>query len=95
MSAGWACLLFLFFYWLVDARWRRKWAFPLVVIGTNAIAAYLGPSIVPTRRIVGIFTKSVADQIGVLGPFFSAAAVLFLSRAILYWMYKRKIFLKA
>ena len=60
MSAGWACLLFLFFYWVLDVRQYRKWAFPLVVIGTNALAAYLGPSIVPVRRIAGIFATPVA-----------------------------------
>jgi predicted acyltransferase len=95
MSAGWASLLFLFFYWLVDVREHRKWVFPLVVIGTNAIAAYLGPSIVPTRRIAEIFTKPVAQQIGAFGPLFSTAAVLLINWAILHWMYKRKIFLKA
>jgi predicted acyltransferase len=79
----------------VDVRERRKWAFPLVVIGTNAIAAYLGPSIVPTRRIAEIFTKLVAQQIGAFGPLFSTAAVLLINWAILHWMYKRKIFLKA
>jgi predicted acyltransferase len=39
MSAGWACLIFLLFYWLIDARGYKRWTFPLVVIGTNAIAA--------------------------------------------------------
>ncbi len=95
MSAGWACLLFLFFYWLADARQYRMWAFPLVVIGTNAIAAYLGPSIVPTRRIAGIFTKSIAGQVGAFGPLFATAVVLLINWSILHWMYKRKIFLKA
>jgi len=95
MSAGWACLLFLFFYWLVDARQYQKWAFPLVVIGTNALAAYLGPSIVPTRRIAGIFTAPLARQIGTFGPLFTAAIVLLVNWSILHWMYKRKIFLRA
>ncbi len=95
MSAGWACLLFLLFYWLVDMRGWRKWAFPLVVIGTNALAAYLGPSLVPTRRIAGIFTAPVASHLGVFGPLLSAGVVLLVNWAILHWMYKRKIFLRA
>jgi predicted acyltransferase len=95
MSAGCACLLFLFFYWVVDVRQYRKWAFPLVVIGTNALAAYLGPSIVPTRRIAGIFTSPLARQAGAFGPLLTTTAVLLVNWAILHWMYKRKIFLKA
>ena len=57
MSAGWACLIFLFFYWIVDVRGYRRWAFPLVVIGMNAIAAYLGPSLAGVSRIAGVFGK--------------------------------------
>ncbi|MBI4875250.1 MAG: hypothetical protein HY822_11515 [Acidobacteria bacterium] len=94
MSAGWACLLFLSFYWIVDVRQYRKWAYPLVVIGTNAIAAYLGPSIVSTRRIAEIFSKPVAQQMGVWGPLLSAAVLLLVNWSILNWMHKRKVFLK-
>jgi predicted acyltransferase len=35
------CLLFLAaFYEVIDVRGRRRWAFPLVVVGVNSIAAY-------------------------------------------------------
>jgi predicted acyltransferase len=95
VSAGWACLLFLLFYWLVDVREYRKWAFPLVVIGTNALAAYLGPSLVPTRHIAGIFTGPLAREIGAFGPVLSSAVVLLINWLILHWMYRRKIFLRA
>ncbi len=95
MSAGWAALLFLFFYWVVDVRGHRKWAFPLVVIGTNALAAYIGPSIVPVRRVAGIFTHPVAQHIGAFGLLLSTGVVLLINWSVLLWMYKRKIFLKA
>jgi len=94
MSAGWASLLFLLLYWVVDVRgWRRR-SFPLAVIGTNALAAYLGPTIVPVRSIVGIFTKPLAQGLGVFGPLLSAGAVLLVNWSVLLWMYRRKIFLK-
>ena len=51
MSAGWACLLFLAFYWISTCVGYRRWAFPLVVIGMNALAAYIGPTIVQTHRV--------------------------------------------
>jgi heparan-alpha-glucosaminide N-acetyltransferase len=39
--SGGICLLFLAaFYEVIDVRGRRRWAFPLVVIGMNSIAAY-------------------------------------------------------
>jgi len=95
LSAAWSCLLFLAFYWVIDVRGFRKWSFPLVVIGMNAIAIYLGPTLVPIGRIVRIFTKAPAEALGAFGPLFSAAAVLLVEWLILFWMYRRKIFLRA
>ena len=95
LSAGCACLLFLAFYWLVDVGGHRRWAFPLYVIGMNALAAYLGPSIVPVRRIAGIFTKSAAAQAGIFGPVLSTGAALLAAWLVLLWMHRRKIYLRA
>ena len=34
--------------------------FPFVVFGVNAIAIYIGVSIVPFKKITGIFTQPIA-----------------------------------
>ena len=94
-SAGWACLLFLGFYWTIDVLGYRKWAFPFVVIGMNALAVYMGRTLVPLTKILGIYTAGVAAQIGSFGPLFQALTVLMCEWLILYWMYRRKIFLTA
>ena len=94
-SAGWACLLFLVFYVVVDVCGYRKWTFPFVVIGMNAVTVYMGRTLVPLGRIVGIFTEGPAAVMGSFGPLFQAAALLVVEWLILYWMYKRKIFLAA
>ncbi|MBM3855220.1 MAG: hypothetical protein FJ399_19040 [Verrucomicrobia bacterium] len=94
-SAGWACLMFAAFYWIIDVRGWRRWSFPFVVIGMNAVTIYLGVSIVPFTRIVGIFSKPIAAHLGNWGPLFAAGAVLFVEWLVLYWLYRRKIFLKA
>ena len=95
LSAGWACLMFLVFYWIVDARGYRKWAFPFVVIGMNAVAVYMAGTLVPLKKIVGIFTAGFAVSLGPFGALFQAIAVLVVEWLILYWMYRRKIFLTA
>lgn len=92
-SAGCSCLMFLFFYWVIDVRGLRRWAFPFVVIGMNAVAIYMAGSLVPLRRIVGIFTTPLAAGLGPFGALFQALAVLVVEWLILYWMYRRKIFL--
>jgi predicted acyltransferase len=61
-SAGFACLMFLFFYWLVDVHGSRKWAFPFVVIGMNAVAIYMPESLIPWSGTVAIFTAPLAAR---------------------------------
>ena len=42
LFSGGACLLLLAaFCWVIDVKRYRKWAFPLIVIGMNSIAAYM------------------------------------------------------
>lgn len=93
-SAGWACLLFALFFWVVDVKRWRAWTFPLVVIGMNALAAYLLPTVVGLGRIVGIFTKPLAKMAGEFGPVISSGGVLLTGWLILWWMYRRRIFFR-
>ena len=39
-TAGMALLVLAACYWLVDVKGRRRWAFPFVLFGVNAIAAF-------------------------------------------------------
>jgi predicted acyltransferase len=94
VTIGWACLLFLVFYWIVDVRGWRGWAFPLVVIGVNALAAYLLPTFMPIGRIVGVFTKPLAEGAGSFGPVITTGAVFLGGWLLLWWLYRRKIFLR-
>lgn len=94
-STGAACLMFAAFYWLIDVRGCQRWTLPLVVIGRNALAAYLGQTLVPLRSHVAIFTQAPAAALGTWGPAFGNAVYLAVEWLILYWMYKRKIFLTA
>jgi len=94
-SAGFACLMFLVFYWLIDVRGYQKLAFPFVVIGMNAVAIYMSESIIPWSKTVAIFTHPLAATLGSVTPLVHAVAVLTVEWLVLYWMYKRKIFLTA
>ncbi|MDA2930986.1 hypothetical protein MYX84_13755 [Acidobacteria bacterium AH-259-O06] len=94
LSAGWSCLLFVLFYWLIDIRGYRKCVFPFVVIGMNAVAIYMSRTLIPLTETVEIFTNSMADILGSFSTLFAAVCVLFIEWLILWWMYKRKIFLR-
>jgi predicted acyltransferase len=95
LSASWAVLMFLLFYWIVDVLGFRKWAFPFVVIGMNALAAYLCDTVTKLSSIVAIFTKGPAEGMGSLSPLFAASSFFVAEWLILYWMYKHKLFLNA
>lgn len=94
-SAGFACLMFLVFFWLIEVRGLRRWSFPLVVIGMNAVFIYMSESIIPWRQTVGIFTAPLESILGSFTTLFHAILVLGIEWLVLYWMYKRKIFLTA
>jgi predicted acyltransferase len=94
-SAGWACLMFLLFFWFVDIRGYRKWTLLFVVIGVNPIFIYMATSILPIHDLVRIFTNPLAGRLGAGGAAFNALSILVVEWLILFWMYKRRIFIKA
>ena len=97
-SGGWCCLLLAAFYAVMDiGRWRA-WAFPLVVIGANSIAAYC---IAELMR--GFVMQSLNTHLGKqlflkLGPEYQpllfGGAVLLVYWLMLFWMYRQKIFVR-
>ena len=94
VSAGYSCLLFGLFFWMIDVQQWRAWAFPLVVIGMNALAAYLLPTLLSLRKTVGIFTKPLTAEAGAFGPLLTTGAPLLVGWLILWWMYRRRIFFR-
>ena len=100
LFSGGICFLFLtFFYWIVDVCGRGKWAFFLQVIGMNSIAAYvIADSGIETfiNHSLHIHLGENFDQIfgAAYATLVSGSLVLLLEWLILYWMYKRKIFIK-
>ena len=99
LFSGGLCFLFLAgFCWLTEIKGYRKWAFPLVVIGANSIAAYLMAHLWE-RFILDSFRIHLGEHAFAFAgtevePFVRGVAVLLVYWAILYWMYRRKLFLK-
>jgi predicted acyltransferase len=91
--------LFLAAFYLVLDIWnRRSWAFPLAVIGMNSIAAYL-----IAHLFEDFITKALPRHFGrawftFAGPAYEhlllGAAVLLVEWLLLFWMYRRTLFLR-
>jgi heparan-alpha-glucosaminide N-acetyltransferase len=96
-SGGWVLLILAGFYALIECKGWRGWAFPLVVVGMNSIAIY-----VMAWTMTGFFGKALDRHlervIAIAGPTFQPVlhgfAVLLIFWLILFWMYRRKIFLR-
>jgi predicted acyltransferase len=97
-SGGWCFLLLAGFYAVIDLWGRKGWAFPLVVIGMNSIAAYCIAHLFDSFIGKALTTNLGQNVFKLFGdayePFMHGAAVLFFLWLILYWMYRRKLFLK-
>ena len=95
VTAGWTCLMFLFFYWVIDVRARRRWSFPFAVIGANAIFIYIFRSLIHLGLIVSVFTQGIGRLLPRSGVLAQEVAVIVVEWLILFWMYKRRIFIRA
>ena len=87
-------MLLAVFYLLADVWGFRKWAFGFVVIGTNAIAAYMATRVFDFRAIGDIFVKGLAKWTGDWHDFVRAVAGVLVLWLILFWMYRKKSFIK-
>ncbi len=97
-SGGLCFLTLAFFCYVIEMRGRKRWAFPLVVIGMNSIAAYLIAHLFEDflRESFRIHLGPHAFEFWGVGhaPFVEGAAILLIYWLILFWMYRRKLFLK-
>jgi predicted acyltransferase len=96
-SGGLVILALAGFYTLIDWKGWKRWAFPLIVIGMNSIAIYI-----MSWTMGQFFHQALETHLGWLlagvGPIFrplvDGLGVVLIFWIILYWMYRRKIFLK-
>ena len=96
-SAGWTTLLLAAFYGVIDVAGWKRWAFPLVVVGMNSIAAYVigGAFGGWFRSLSGVWVAWLADPLGPIGfPIFQRVLFAAAAWGVLYWLYRRRIFFK-
>ena len=97
-SGGWCFLFLAGFYAVLDIMRVRFWAFPLRVIGMNSIAAYcmagLWESFIARNLTIHLGKEPFALIGHAYEPLLHGAGVLLVLWLILFWMYRRKLFLR-
>jgi heparan-alpha-glucosaminide N-acetyltransferase len=96
-SGGWVVLILAGFFALIDWKGWREWALPLVVVGMNSIAIYV-MSWTMKGFIGDSLDRHLGNVFGIAGatfqPVLHGFAVMVVFWCILYWMYRKKIFLR-
>lgn len=91
LTSGIGFLLMALFYWIIDVKGWKKWSFFFRVIGMNSIFIYL------FSRFVNLNTKLVTGWSVVFGDISQVLMVaghIFIVWLLLYYMYKKEIFLR-
>ena len=95
LTGGISFMLMALFYLIVD-HWKiRGWSFYFKIIGMNSIFVYLFTRIIDVQHVteffVGWLAKPMGEAVGGLFLILSGLAIIWL---ILFYMYKKKIFLR-
>jgi heparan-alpha-glucosaminide N-acetyltransferase len=97
-SAGWVAVLLAGFFAVIEWRGWKRWAFPLMVAGLNPIALYclwqlMGRFV--SENFKRHFGSGVFELLGAAyAPFLERVLILLVFWLILFWVYRRRIFLR-
>jgi len=93
-AGGWSLLLLCLFYLVIDVLRVRFWATFFVVIGVNAIAAYMVTRVFDFRHISDIFIHGLARWTGPWHEFVQAVGAFAVLWLVLLLLYRKKVFIK-
>ena len=99
LFSGGVCFFFLAaFSWIIDVKQYRRWAFPLIVVGMNSIAAYLSHICGKTSSFKTCISISATRFFRIFGaglePLMLGITVMLIYWFILLWMYRRRLFIR-
>jgi predicted acyltransferase len=97
-SGGLVLLLLAAFHGTIEWRGWKRWSFPLLVIGMNSIAVYVMSWTLERPVSAALVRHLGRGPFQVAGPAFEpvlkGAGVLLVFWLVLYWMYRRRLFLR-
>lgn len=95
LTGGMALLSFALFYWIIDVLQYKKWTFFFIVIGMNSLTIYLAYRFIDfghtSKLLFEGFYRDAPEQ---WHPVFQSIGALIIVWLFLYFLYRRKIFIK-
>ena len=90
-----ATALLALFHWLIDVKGRVAWSFPFRVIGMNSITVYLLYRMVDLETTSKFFLEGTANLFPEpWAQTITAAGAAALAWLAMYWLYRKKIFIR-
>ena len=99
-SGGWCLLSLALLYWIVDLKGYNRWVIFFAIVGMNSIFIYMFSEVVVALwfdEYMEIFTGGFLGMIGAgetIINLVTAVCVLTVEWYLVYWLYKRKIFIR-
>jgi predicted acyltransferase len=93
-SSGLCYVLLALFYWIIDVKGYRKWAFFLKVIGMNAIFAYMVSNTINLPAISENLLFGLKQYVGDYYSLVTATGGFVIIYLLLWYMYKNRTFIK-
>lgn len=95
LTGGMACLFLSFFYFVIEVLQYRKWAFFFQVIGMNSITIYLAYHFIDFNKTSSmLFAGLYAPLPEPWHEVFEAVGALALVWGMMYFLYRKKIFIR-
>lgn len=94
VSSGYCFLLMGMFYYWIDCKGHRKYLTWLKVYGMNSIVAYMLTNVISFRCVGESLFFGTQQYLGNYYPVLIAICNVSVIYVLLYWLYKRGIFLK-
>ena len=93
---GFSILFFTFFYLIIDLLGFQNWAFPLLLIGSNSILIYIAAEgLVDFKHTADYVFGGIIKFLPLIWqPVFTTLSVTIVQLMLLYFLYKKKWFLK-
>ncbi len=94
-AGGVSALMLALFYYVIDVKGSKNWTLFFRVFGMNSITIYMGSRIIDFGDISRFFLNWTSVHINEQwGALFISIGVLVIEWALLYYLYKKKIFLR-
>jgi len=91
---GWSLVLLSAFYLVIDVFGFKKWALLFTVIGLNPILIYIAPKFLSFDYTANALFGGFASFFPDLKPVLMVIAILAIKWLLLYFLYRKKVFLR-